>query len=179
MAVFSTKLFAFHLIAYYFSFYSLGYYMGRFNLLKVSSKWFLGVLAVVWFFLATGWSMHSLPGWMPAIPHVPSSVVQLAYRFLTAFIAIVVLLNVSPMLLSGKNIVVIRMAKLGFYSLGIYVTHYLIIWWISDLMCEYSGLSNPIKVAIIFLLGSVLSILMVWLLNKNKYTARVFLGKQV
>ena len=177
MAVLSTKVFGFHLIAYYFSFYALGYYMGQQKWLNISSGWVLGGLAVVWLFLAMGWSMHDLPSWMPAIPIVPASMVQLAYRFITAFVAIVVMLNVAPLLLNGKGKANGIMSKLGFNSLGIYVTHYLVIWWIADLICKYATLSVHVEVTIIFMLGIAVSILLVWLLNRNKYTALVFLGK--
>lgn len=177
IAVLSTKLFAFHLIAYYFSFYAMVYYMGQLNLLKVTSKWFLGILAVVWFFLAMGWSMHSLPGWMPAIPYVPSSVVQLAYRFMTAFIAIVVLLNLAPRGLSSDGKANEAIAKLGFYSLGIYVTHYLMIWYLSDKICQWGLFNRCIEIVLIFVLGCITSFLLVWLLNRNKITAKLFLGK--
>lgn len=176
MAVFSTKLFAFHLIAYYFAFYALGYYMGQANLLKVTSRWFLGVLALLWLFLAMGWSMHSLPSWVPAIPYVPVVMVQLSYRFLTAFVAIIVLLNISPRILSSgwrTNSVV---AKLGFYSLGVYVTHYLIIWWIAEIICKYID-NIFIEVSLSFVIALVFSIVLVWLLNKSRLTAKVFLGK--
>ena len=177
MAVLNTKVFGFHLIAYYFSFYALGYYMGQHKWLNISSGWVLGGLAIVWIFLAMGWSMHALPSWMPAIPFVLASMVQLAYRFITAFVAIVVMLNVAPHLLNGKGKANGIVSKLGFYSLGIYVTHYLVIWWIADVICKYATLSVPVEVAIIFVLGIAASILLVWLLNRNKYTALVFLGK--
>lgn len=177
MALLNTKIFGFHLIAYYFSFYALGYYMEQHNWLNISSGCLLGGQAIVWLSLALGWSMHSLPSWMPAIPIVPVSMVQLAYRFITALVAIVVMLNVAPLLLNRNSKVNGVMSRLGFYSLGIYVTHYLVIWWIADLICKNAALSEPFEIIIIFMLGIAVSILLVWLLNRNKYTALVFLGK--
>jgi hypothetical protein len=179
MAVFNTKVLGSHLIAYYFSFYALGYYMGQCDMLKFSSKWLLGGLFAVWFVLALGWSMHSLPTWMPAIPFVPTSMIQLAYRFITAFVAIVVLLNMAPLLLKGTGNMNGAVSKLGFYSLGIYVTHYLAIWWIADLVLKTLPLGAATDVVLIFTLGLAVAIILVWLLNKNKYTALVFLGKLV
>lgn len=178
MAVFSTKMFAFHLIAYYFSFYALGYYMGRLQLFKVSSGWGVGVLAAIWLILAMGWSMHALPNWMPAIPYVPSSIVQLAYRFTTAFVAIVVLLNLAPRALSSNDKANGMLAKLGFYSLGIYVTHYLVIWWIAAFI-QGSIIENELlEVIMTFVLSLVISLTLVWLLNQSRLTAKVFLGKR-
>ncbi len=174
MALCSTKLFAFHLIAYYFAFYVLGYYMGSYKLLFIKSSYALSFLSVIWFFLAWGWSMHNLPSWMPAIPVMPSSIIQMGYRFLTAFIAIVVLLNVAPHLLSSQKSINKSMETLGFYSLGIYVTHYLIIWPIAEVIATNS---NTINILLTFTVSLVLSIISVWLLNKNKFTAAILLGK--
>ncbi len=177
MAVLNTKIFGFHLIAYYFSFYALGYYMGQHKLLNVKSGWLLGGLAVVWLFLAMGWSMHALPSWMPAIPYVPVAMVQLAYRFITAFIAIVVLLNTAPLLLKEVGKVNNVFARLGFYSLGIYVTHYLVIWWIAEWEIKNMSLGAASEIALVFVTGLIAAIILVWILSKNKYTALVFLGK--
>ncbi len=179
MAVLNTKIFGFHLIAYYFSFYAIGYYMGQRDLFKISSRWLLAGLLAIWLILALGWSMHSLPTWMPTIPFVPISMTQLAYRFITAFVAIIVLLNTAPLLLIGTGKVSVTVSKLGFYSLGIYVTHYLVIWWIAELVLKFSTLGTATAIALIFALGLTVSIILVWLLNKNKYTALVFLGKLV
>ena len=179
MAVMNTKIFGFHLIAYYFSFYALGYYMGQHKLLSIKSGWLLGGLAAVWLFLAMGWSMHALPSWMPSVPYVPVAMVQLAYRFITASAAIMVLLNVAPLLLNENNKVNGVVSKLGFYSLGIYVTHYLLIWWIADLVIKNTSIGVASEIALIFVAGMIAAIILVWLLNKNKYTALVFLGKLV
>ena len=179
MAVFSIKLFAFHLIAYYFAFYALGYYMGQHKFLSIKSGWLLGGLAAVWLFLAMGWSMHALPSWMPSVPYVPVAVVQLAYRFITASAAIMVMLNVAPLLLNENNKVNGVVSKHGFYSLGIYVTHYLVIWWIADLVIKNTSIGVASEIALIFVAGMIAAIILVWLLNKNKYTALVFLGKLV
>lgn len=178
MAVFNTKIFGFHLIAYYFSFYALGYYMGQCNLFKISSRWSLVGLFAVWFILALGWSMHSLPTWMPTIPFVPTTMTQLAYRFITAFVAIIVMLNVSPLLLSGAGKEYALMSKLGFFSLGIYVTHYLLIWKLAN--CVYPAIitsNRSVAVVLVFIIALLISYAMVWFLSKNKYTSRFFLGK--
>ena len=176
MAVFNTKLFGYHLISYYFAFYAIGYYMGQYRLLSIKSKLELGVFATIWFFMAWNWSMHELPSWMPVIPYIPSSIVQLAYRFITAFVAIILLQNIAPMLLVSTGKVNSVCAKLGFYSLGIYTTHYLIIWSIADGIVKLSK-NSEVSVLMTVVIATVLSLALVWLLNINKYTSALFLGK--
>ena len=176
MAAANTKLFGFHLISYYFAFYALGFYMGQYKILSISSKPVLGLLAAVWLFLACNWSMHELPAWMPVVPYFPTSVIQLAYRFITAFVAIVLLLNVAPMLLTSTGIINSTCSRLGFYSLGVYTTHYLIIWYIADWIVRYFA-NTSISVLLVFVIALPVSLAMVWILNKNKLTARLLLGK--
>lgn len=86
------------------------------------------------------------------------------------------MLNVSPLLLSGVGVINNGLTILGFFSLGIYVTHYLVIWWIAVFICKFGIGGVTAEVAVVFVLGLVSSLILVWILN-NKYTAKVFLGK--
>lgn len=178
MAVLNVKLFAFHLIAYYFVFYAMGYYMSNYKVFRINNNYLLTALFIIWFFLAWGWSMHGMPSWMYLIPIIPESLLQLGYRFVTAFVMIVVVMNVAPHLLSRDNRVNNIVSRLGFYSLGIYVSHYLIIWKLAErLYPEILGSNIALAIGAIFIIALILSLVMVWALSKNKYTARLFLGK--
>lgn len=152
--------------------------MGQRQILKISSKPILGILFVIRLLLALNWSMHSLPSWMPSIPIIPVALLQLSYRFITAVIAIVVLMNVAPILLTSKGYINYKISQLGYYSLGIYVTHYLIIWFIADWICKKGQMGNTVaEVLIVFILGLLSSVILVWLLNKSHFTSNVLLGK--
>ncbi len=177
MVVINTKVLGLHLISYYFLFYSLGYYMGCFHILTINSKKTLAFLIALWFFLAWGWSMHNLPSWMPVMGHIPVVILQMIYRFITAFVAIIVLLNIAPLVLSSKNPFNTYISRLGYYSLGIYVTHYLVIWYIAENICQYTLVSNIIAVTMTFAIGLIISLFMVWILRNNIYTAKFLLGK--
>ena len=182
MVVMEIRVLGFQFLAYYFLFYTFGYCLHKYEatkLLKVLSKSYVMIaLTALWAFLAWGWTMHGLPSWMPAIPHVPSALLQYAYRGLTALVAIVVLIGLAPKLLNGGDKMNQKICTLGVVSLGLYVVHLSLIGYIVDgTQSIMPNISTWACVAIAFVVALTISYLVVWLLNKNKYTARIFLGK--
>ena len=172
------RLLGFQFIAYYFLFYALGYFIHRHSCLQTSSKPLLLVLLVIWMPLAWWWQMHGLPSWMPALPHVVESVAQYTYRGLTAAVAILFLLNASPLVLNGQGAGNKWMALLGKWSLGIYTSHLLLVIFLRDGLCAlYDSWTVTSLEVMIFILLLPLSILVVYLLARWKWTARFMLGK--
>lgn len=182
MVVMEIRVLGFQFLAYYFIFYTLGYCLHKYEetkLLKVLSKpYVMAALTALWAFLAWGWTMHGLPSWMPAIPHVPSALLQYTYRGFAALVAIVVLIGVAPKLLNGTDKLNQMICTLGVVSLGLYVVHISImkyvvlgIHFVTPDICTFSFVSLTSVITL------VLSYIIVWLLNKNKLTARIFLGK--
>ncbi len=97
------RLFGFQFIAYYFLFYSFGYYIHKYREIVITSNIVLIIfLSVIWLVLAWFWNMHELPSWLQFVP-LPKSMMQYAYRFITATIAIYVLFSVSQLLLNYDN----------------------------------------------------------------------------
>ncbi|NBK97191.1 MAG: hypothetical protein EOM50_04125 [Erysipelotrichia bacterium] len=178
MVLFEFRMLGFQFLAYYFLFYTFGYCVHRFKKLQTSSFYVLILLTALWLCLAWVWTMHGLPSWMPVIPYVPQTLLQYAYRSFTAIVAIYVLLNVSPLALSGINKFNTWISKVGILSLGMYVSH-----------CTLAGIfiyiiiSHWIKLPVFFniVVTSIISFVVAWvtvnLLAKNKYTAKYFLGK--
>ena len=80
------------------------------------------------------------------------------------------------MFLRSTGIINSTCSRLGFYSLGIYVTHYLIIWYIADWIVNYVA-NTSIAVLLVFVIALPVSLAIVLILNKNKITARLLLGK--
>lgn len=182
MVVMEIRVLGFQFLAYYFLFYTLGYCLHKYEetpLLKGMLKpYVLAALAGLWAFLAWGWTMHGLPSWMPAIPHVPSTLLQHAYRGFTAFVAIVVLLGSSPKLLNSTDTLNQMICTLGVVSLGLYVVHLSLMGYIVDgVQLIMPNIRTWTCVATTFVVALTISYLIVWLLNKNKYTSRIFLGK--
>lgn len=178
MIRFDFRMFGFQFLAYYFIFYVLGYCMHRLDFLQFSNKYVLMSLAVLWFLLAWSWNMHKLPNWFPENFPIPTTLVQYAYRGLTALIAVIVMLSIGPKLLNGTNLLNSYVSKLGAYSLGIYVCH---LCFMGSL---YKGINTlfpsfPIwlDVVILFTLSLVTTVFIVAILKRNCVTAKLLLGK--
>lgn len=182
MVVMEIRVLGFQFLAYYFLFYTLGYCLHKFEtsaiVKETRNTYVIVVLTLLWAFLAWGWSMHGLPSWMPAIPQVPSSLLQYAYRGFTALVAIVVLIGVAPKMLNGTSKMNQMICSLGVISLGLYVVHLSLIGHIAKgFLAVNPDVSTWHRVAIAFVVALVVSFFIVLLLNKNKHTARIFLGK--
>lgn len=121
MITYNIRIFGFQFLSYYFLFYSMGYCIHRFSWMRIRNNTVLLILFCIWAFMAWFWKMHELPSWMPAIPHIPASLVQYLYRGLTAIVAILVLFSIAPKYLNGNDWINDRCRKVGVISLGIYV----------------------------------------------------------
>lgn len=182
MVVMEIRVLGFQFLAYYFLFYTLGYCLHKYEetpLLKGLSKpYVMVILTVLWAFLAWGWTMHGLPSWMPAIPHVPSALLQYAYRGFTALVAIVVLIGAAPKILNGTGKLNQTICTLGVVSLGLYVVHLSIMGYVvTAVQSVLPSIGNWTCVALAFVVALAISYLVVWLLSTNQHTARIFLGK--
>lgn len=182
MVVAELRLFGFQFLAYYFLFYTLGYCLHKYEstalVQALRSRYALIILTALWAFLAWGWTMHGLPSWMPAIPHLPSSLLQYAYRGFTALVAIVVLIGVAPKMLNGTDKLNQMICTLGVVSLGLYVVHISIMGYVvTAVQSVLPSTGNWTWVSFAFVVALAISYLVVWLLSKNKFTARIFLGK--
>ena len=176
MVVFDFRLLGFQFIAYYYLFYSLGYFLNKYNdRLVTKKKVVIVILSLVWLVLAWFWNMHELPGFLNEIP-IPHTLMQYFYRFVTAAIAIYVLISVFPLILNGENSFNHPFVKLGTISLGIYTTHFIFIGRIVKL-CSSWGLNDIFVIISSFIIALLGSWLIVWLLSKWKITARLLLGK--
>lgn len=182
MVVFEIRILGFQFLAYYFLFYTVGYCLHKYEntvLLKgLGNPYAMAVMTILWAFFAWGWTMHGLPSWLPVIPHVPSTLLQYAYRGFTALVAIVVLIGAAPRFLNGTGRLNQLFCTIGVVSLGLYVVHLSIIGYIiTFIQTAALSLDNWMCIALVFVIALVISYFAVWLLNKNKHTARIFLGK--
>lgn len=182
MVVAEFRMFGFQFLAYYFLFYTLSYCMHKYEatslIQALRSRYALIIMTALWVFLAWGWTMHGLPSWMPAIPHVPTSLLQYAYRGFTALLAIIVLIGVAPLLLNGKGKVNKFVSGVGVVSLGMYTGHIFLLGHIRDLLMScYPEADIWVATIGISIVGFILSYLLVRILEKNSLTSMVMLGK--
>lgn len=178
MVVFEVRVCGFQFLSYYFIFYTLGYCVHRFPWLQLRNRAAVAALFVAWAVLAWYWNMHELPAWMPAIPHVPASLLQYAYRGLTAAIAILVMFGWAPRALNGTGRVNLLVRKVGQVSLGLYVCHLTLMRYVVSIAAHaFPGLGTWPAVAVSFIVCTLLSVAIVEGLKRNKMTAKVLLGK--
>jgi fucose 4-O-acetylase-like acetyltransferase len=176
------RMFGFQFLAYYFLFYTLGYCLHRFEATKcvksLSNSIFLWILVLLWAFLAWGWTMHGLPSWMPIIPHVPASMLQYAYRGLTAMMAIVSLIGFAPKALNRRNKLNSFISSVGVASLGMYTAHLLVLGYLKKLILSLCpNMNTELMIVLLSVLTFIVAYLLVKLLSKSQFTARYFLGK--
>lgn len=178
MVLIEIRVLGFQFLSYYFLFYTLGYCLHKYEWKALSNMAVLVPLTALWFFLAWGWTMHGLPSWMPAIPHVSPALLQYAYRGFSALVAIVVLIGAAPKFLSGNGSINNVICTFGIVSLGLYVVHLSIMCYVVVcIQLIMPSIGTWICISIAFAVALAISYLVVWLLSKNKYTASIFLGK--
>lgn len=172
------RVFGFQFLAYYYLFYFLGYAMRRFNKLQLTNKPSMICLGLLWAVLAWFWNMHELPAWMPRIPHCPTSLLQYAYRGVTAMLAVLVIVGAARKVLDSSGRFNKFIQEVGILSLGIYTCHLTLMYYIVKSL-RFIVPSNSEKILIIlgFTICGLLSWVIVNMLKKNKMTARFFLGK--
>lgn len=172
------RVFGFQFLAYYFVFYLLGYCLHRFEQIRVSNKWLICIMTFVWLYLAWYWQMSHVPSNIAGIPHLPSSLVLPGYRFLTATLAVVVILSMAPQCLNGKNQLNMKAVEMGVISLGIYTVHLLLI---DDLIAliriVWANIPYWMLIVMTFVVLTIASFSIVKLLSLNKFTSKFLLGK--
>lgn len=177
MVALDLRIFGFQFIAYYFLFYTLGYCVHRFSILQIKNGLALILLFGIWAVLAWFWNMHELPSWIPAIPHVPEALLLYAYRGTTAVIAILFLFGMAPKLLNGSKRTVI--SRMGQISLGIYVCHLTFVHQIISFCRNSLHISNEWALVVAtFAISIIFAVTVSELLLKNRYSARLLLGKE-
>lgn len=178
MVVLDFRLFGFQFISYYFLFYTLGYCLHRYPRLLTQNRVLSGIVLLLWAVPAWSWNMHELPGWMPLIPHVPVALVQYAYRGLTALSAILFIFGMAPGALNGAGRLNRLAAETGAVSLGCYTCHILLMGRIVALVKNRMPMAgDEVVIAISFVVCLCLTLAVVELIKKNKWTARILLGK--
>lgn len=170
------RVLGFQFIAYYSIFYTLGYCIRRFNLLQIKKNITVALFVFAWTMLAWFWNMHELPSWVPCIPYIPMSLLQYAYRGITAVIAILIIFSMAPKLLDTVSSWNVPFIRVGQISLGIYVVHLLLIPYITRFIDPWI-VNTSFTILSSFVIACILSMIIVLILNKWQFTSRLLLGK--
>lgn len=122
--------------------------------------------------------MHELPNWLPEISYIPSSLLQYIYRGLTAVLAVIALFSIALKYMDIPNFINLKTSKIGFYSLGIYAIHFFFLKLVTNLInCVYSNIPFNFFVPILFLITTVCTLLVVYLITKSRIAEKFLLGK--
>lgn len=176
MVAFEIRVLGFQFLAYYFIIYTLGYFLHKYYDKVISKNTFVILLLVVcWGILAWFWNMHELPSWLHFIP-LPASLMQYAYRFITAALAIYILLAIAPSILNSTSKWNVLFCKLGEVSLGIYTVHFILTGRIVSLYRIWVY-DDTLVIILSFITALLVSWLIVALLNRWKITSTWLLGK--
>jgi hypothetical protein len=176
-AVLNTKLFALHLIAYYFIFYSFGYLYRKYEGIVVLKGYLIPLLCIVWFVMACFWSMEDVPSFLKGITFIPSTLLNFSYRVFTAIVGSIFLFKSSKQLLNNTSMVNNSIIYLGKVSLGIYVCHMIIGPYVNYAMVSYTNMSATMNVLVSFVVTALISIMIVRLIDKKVISAKYLLGK--
>ena len=174
MALGNVRVLGLQFISYYFLFYVMGYYLHKYEGLRTSSPALLLLLTAVWAVLAWFWKMHAAPTFLAGIG-LPMSIMNYGYRFLTAFVAVYVILCAAPLLLNYRQGYDNLLLFCGVWSLGIYVLQAFLL----PPICSFFGryLTAIPLIVLAFTLALAGSLGLVWLLSLNRFTAKYLLGK--
>ena len=175
MSFVDIRVLGFQFVAYYFIFYSLGYFLHKYERLLVTKNNLIIILVLVWAFLAWFWQMHNLPSFLVGFP-VPATLLQYLYRFITAAIAVYVLIIICPRFLNKDCRWNKPFIGFGVVSLGIYTVHLILMGKVVAFYNSFEITTVPI-IILAFVSGLVISWVIVWLINRWKLTARLLLGK--
>lgn len=177
MTLFDVRVVGIQYISYYFIFYAVGYYLHKYDLLMMKNKVLLAILAILWAIMAWFWDMHELPSFLAFIP-LPGDLLQFAYRFVTALLAVYVLISASSLLLESENKWNTAFVWWGKISLGIYGAHLLFLYSLTQIVKSYISNSSWV-ITIVFIIMLAISSFIVWGLAQWKVTARLLLGKNI
>ena len=172
------RIFGFQYLAYYYVFYTLGYCVHRYPRILPSCRFVLGIFIIAWAVMAWFWNMHELPSWMPAIPHIPHTLLLYAYRGMTALLAVLFLMGIAPKTLNGVSSLNQGIKEVGVISLGCYTCHLTMIEHVFNLLrMIFPGVCDGVLIGMNFVICLILTLVIVQLLKNNSITVKIFLGK--
>ena len=168
------RLFGIQYVLYYFIFYCLGYYINKYRLLTCK-KWVIAILLLVWFVMGSFWRPRELPEFIHLTGEM-ASMFRFVYKFAVAFVAVFAMFSFATLALSKKCNWNDMICRVGAVSLGIYTFHLTFVNICVNLLKHI--VTNDIALVLVsFVTLSMVSYIVVILLGKWKWSARVMLGK--
>lgn len=128
---------------------------------------------VLWTIGAYFWKMHEVPFFLQNVTIIPSGILQYTYRCLIALIGCIAVMTLGELLMVQINFK--PLLYIGKLTLGLYVIHMALPFNILN----YINLDINYAIVINWIVRFSYSILLSWILMRNKWTALVFIGKLI
>ena len=171
------KKHGFHYIAYYYPYYVLGYYLYRSVKIQELKTWLLWAMAGLWFVLSLFWRMHGYPFYMSILSFLPETLLVIMNRYFVGCLAIISLSGLAKHYLNKEGgLINSALTFLGTTSLALYTIH-VSLFEMGRIRSMQLIANVYIEVALVFLIFLIVSVLIVSLVKKNKWTAMFLLGK--
>lgn len=173
------KFLGYEYVSYYFIYYSMGYLINKYKHLLPRNMFIISVLAVIWFVLGSYWHSYAIPSIIPTALH-SIFMLNVLYRILTATIFIVTMFSICQIFNNSdnKSVTIDYLASLGKISLGLYTVHMVLRrYLVKSLIILLPNAKDFIYISITFILLTLLSVIIVNLLERYKLSALLFLGK--
>lgn len=176
------KFLGYEYVSYYFIYYSMGYFIHKFNEYIPKKTAVLTALLIIWFILGSFWEQKGIPAIIPQCLHsIP--MINIFYRILTATIFIVAMFGISfkfgTTVNSNNGSLRKQLLECGQISLGLYTVHkVLIVWLIKGVIAVTPNFPEYIHIAIVFILLTILSVIIVRQISNWKTLSHWLLGKK-
>lgn len=178
LAIPDPKFLGYEYIAYYFPFYIMGYYANKYKDRLPKSLILVCALFILWFIMACYWTPNDLPFFLEKVKFIPSKLLQMMYRISVPVIFVIAMYLLAPRLEGSDSGLWKILVDIGQISLGIYLVHmvikrYLTTWLISS----FDSLPMACHIAIEFILLTILSVAIVKLIQKWRFSNKWLLGR--
>lgn len=177
MVISEFRWLGFQFISYYFGFYVLGSWLRKYNIHFTDT--YLVVFCVCWLALSLFWRMHEIPKPLSGITFLPGSLLNYAYRYLTALVGSIFFLALAKRFFNNSaNKIIQVLSYLGKVSLGLYVIHLFIGVPIYSYYREL--LSSDTSIAFVILDSFTrisISLVLVYIIQHIPFVRLLLLGK--
>lgn len=173
-----SKMLGFDYISYYFLYYTGAYYIHKYSTIIPQKTSVLWVLAFIWFVLGSFYKAKGVPLPLNWISIIPGSLLSIIYRILSAVVFIFLMFGIGHRINIGKDALSRLLTEFGKVSLGLYVVHMVIRTpVVKGLDALMPTCPEWLLTVMTFLVLSALSIALVILFAKNRFTSIWLLGK--
>lgn len=176
LVVFGYREHGFQYIAYYYPYYVLGYYVYRYEKIQSIKTSRLWVTAMCWLVLSLFWRMHSAPFYLKWVCIQPEAMLVTVNRYFVGIIAVIALAGLAKHYLGKETSLTRALTFCGTTSLVLYTIH--VTMFEIGRKAVIHVFDNPyLEISLWFVAFLLVSTIITFLIQKNKWTEMILLGK--